>query len=322
MIQALLDSAPWWAWAGFHLLVFALLAVDLGIFNREAHSPSFREAAVWTGVWISLALAFNGLVWSAMGGVRAAEFLTGYLLEKSLSVDNLFVFILIFNAFQVPGRYQHRILFWGILGALVLRGAMILGGTALLRRFEWMIFVFGGFLVFTGIRMLLAREEAEPADPRTSVLARILEAVLPYDPDAGYARFQVGRGRLRRATPALMVLLIVDVTDLVFAVDSIPAVLAVTRDPFIVYTSNIFAILGLRALYFLLARMVDRFRYLKVGVAVILVFVGVKMGLAQVLPIPISTSLLAIALVLAVCVTASLLRPRRQGESNRVGTDK
>jgi tellurite resistance protein TerC len=312
VIQALLQSAPWWAWAGFHLLVFTLLVVDLGISNREAHAPSFREAALWSCVWISLALVFNGLIWYAMDATRAAEFFTGYLLEKSLSVDNLFVFILLFQMFQVPGKYQHRILFWGILGALVMRGAMILGGTALLHRFEWMIYVFGAFLVFTGVKMLLVKDDAEPEDPRNGWLARSLMAVLPYDPEAGFGHFLARKGHVRYATPALLVLMVVEVSDLIFAVDSIPAVLAVTRNPFIVYTSNIFAILGLRALYFLLARMVDRFRYLKLGVALVLVFVGVKMCLAELLPISIGVSLLVIALVLGVCVTASLLRPHRQ----------
>lgn len=312
MIQALLQSAPWWAWVGFHILVFILLAVDLGIFNREAHTPSFKEAMGWSCVWITLALLFNGVVWYAMGTTRAAEFFTGYLLEKSLSVDNLFVFILLFEMFQVPGKYQHRILFWGILGALVMRGAMILGGTALLHRFEWMIYVFGVFLIFTGIKMMLVKEEAEPEDPRNGWLARSLKAILPYDPEGGFHRFLVRKGHLRYATPALLVLLVVDVTDLIFAVDSIPAVLAVTLDPFVVYTSNIFAILGLRALYFLLARMVDRFHYLKLGVALVLMFVGVKMCLMKILPISIGVSLLVIALVLGACVTASLLRPRAQ----------
>jgi tellurite resistance protein TerC len=309
VIQALLQSAPWWAWAGFHLLVFILLALDLGVFNREAHTPSFKEAAGWSCVWIALALIFNGVVWYAMGTTRAAEFFTGYLLEKSLSVDNLFVFILLFEMFQVPGKYQHRILFWGILGALVMRGAMILGGTALLHRFEWMIYVFGLFLIFTGVKMMVVKDKAEPEDPRDSWLARSLQAILPYDPEAGYQHFMVRKGHLRYATPAMLVLLVVDATDLVFAVDSIPAVLAVTMDPFIVYTSNIFAILGMRALYFLLVRMVDRFHYLKLGVALVLVFVGAKMCLMKLLPISIGVSLLVIALVLGVCITASLMRP-------------
>ena len=309
MIQALLQSAPWWAWAGFHLLVFILLALDLVVFNREAHTPSFKEAAGWSCVWITLALIFNVLVWYAMGSTRAAEFFTGYLLEKSLSVDNLFVFILLFEMFQVPGKFQHRILFWGILGALVMRGAMILGGTALLHRFEWMIYVFGAFLIFTGIKMLMVKDKAEHQDPRNSWLARTLQAILPYDPEGGFQHFLVRKGHVRYATPAMLVLLVVEATDLVFAVDSIPAVLAVTMDPFIVYTSNIFAILGLRALYFLLVRMVDRFHYLKLGVALILVFVGAKMCIMEFLPISIGVSLTVIALVLGICVTASLMRP-------------
>ena len=312
MIQALLHSAPWWAWLGFHLLVFLMLALDLGVFNRDSHAPSYKEAALWSVVWISLALVFNGVVWYAEGGVRAAEFLTGYLLEKSLSVDNLFVFVLLFTAFKVPPRNQHRILYWGVLGALIMRATMILAGTALLQRFEWMIFIFGGFLVFTGVKMLLFKE-GEPTDPRNGAIARTFRKFMPYDPDGGFTHFWHKIGPRHYATPMLMVLVIVEVTDLIFAVDSIPAVLAVTQDPFVVYTSNIFAILGLRSLYFLLAKMVDRFHFLKFGLALILTFVGVKMCIAKFLHIPIALSLGIIALILAGCVTASLLRPRQDG---------
>jgi tellurite resistance protein TerC len=313
LVQALLNSAPWWAWLGFHLLVFLMLALDLGIFNRDSHAPSAREAGLWSLVWISLALLFNGVVWYSEGGLKAAEFLTGYLLEKSLSVDNLFVFVLLFTAFQVPARNQHRILYWGVLGALIMRAAMILAGTALLHRFEWMIFVFGGFLVFTGVKMLVMKED-EPADPRHGAIARVFQRFVPYDPDGGFSRFRIRVAGRHLATPMLLVLVIVEVTDLIFAVDSIPAVLAVTRDPFIVYTSNIFAILGLRSLYFLLARMIDRFHYLKLGLAIILTFVGVKMCIATFLPIPIHISLLVIALVLAGCIAASLLWPKAEEE--------
>ena len=312
MIQALLLSAPWWAWLGFHVLVFAMLALDLGVFNRKAHTPGYREAVGWSTAWILLALLFNGVIWRFSGGQRAAEFLTGYLLEKSLSVDNLFVFVLLFTAFQVPPRNQHRILFWGVVGAMLLRAVMIVCGIALLDRFEWMVLLFGAFLVYTGVKMLLTRDRA-PSDPRQGLIARVFQRVVPYDAEAGYWRFWTFKDHRRYATPMLLLLVIVEATDLLFAVDSIPAVLAVTRDPFIVYTSNIFAILGLRALYFLLARMVDRFHLLKLGLALILTFVGVKMCIAKFIEIPILVSLSVIAMILAACVAGSLAWPRAEG---------
>jgi tellurite resistance protein TerC len=297
---------------GFHLLVLIMLALDLGVFNRKAHAPSLREAAWWSVVWIMLALVFNGVIWRAMGGVQAAEFFTGYLLEKSLSVDNLFVFILLFTAFQVPARNQHRILYWGVIGAMLLRAVMIAAGITLLNRFSWMILLFGAFLVYTGVKMLVFREQ-EAADPRRGMLARAFQRILPFDPEGGYERFWVRKEHRSYATPMLLLLVIVEGTDLVFAVDSIPAVLSVTRDPFLAYTSNIFAILGLRSLYFLLARMVDRFHLLKIGLAVILTFVGVKMCIERWVEIPILVSLAVIALILAACVAGSLAWPRAEG---------
>jgi len=307
-LQQLLNSAPWWAWLGFHLLVFLMLALDLGVFNRDSHAPTMREATLWSLVWIALSLLFNGVIWRYMGGLKAAEFLTGYLLEKSLSVDNLFVFVLLFTAFKVQPKNQHRILYWGVLGALIMRAVMILAGTALLNRFTWMIFVFGGFLVYTGVKMMFFKED-EPADPRNGAIARTFKKFIPYDPDGGYAKLLHRVGGRTFDTPMIMVLVIVEVTDLIFAVDSIPAVLAVTRDPFIVYTSNIFAILGLRSLYFLLAKMVDKFHHLKLGLAIILTFVGLKMCLAHFVAIPIVISLLVIAVVLAGCIVTSLVWP-------------
>jgi len=313
LFQAMFDSAPWWAWLGFHLLILVMLALDLGIFNRKAHAPTFRESAWWSLVWVALSLLFNAVVWKTMGGLRATEFLAGYLLEKSLSVDNLFVFVLLFTAFQVPVRNQHRVLYWGVVGAMILRAIMIAAGITLLNRFAWMIFLFGAFLVYTGVKMLVAKDK--PAgDPRRGGIARAFQKLVPYDPDGGYERFWTVRNRRRLATPMLLLLVIVEATDLVFAVDSIPAVLAVTRDPFLVYTSNIFAILGLRSLYFLLARMVDRFHLLQTGLAIILAFVGVKMCLAKVFEIPVQVSLLVIVLVLAACVAGSLAWPKAQGE--------
>ena len=312
MFAALLSSAPWWAWLGFHFLVFLMLALDLGVFNRAAHAPSAREAAVWSAVWVLLSLLFNAVLWKTMSSLKAVEFFTGYLLEKSLSVDNLFVFVLLFTAFQVPPRNQHRILYWGVLGAMIMRALMIAAGITLLNRFSWMIFLFGGFLVYTGVRMLAFREK-EPADPRRGAIARVFRKLVPYDPEGGYERFWVPKNRMHYATPMLLLLVIIEATDLLFAVDSIPAVLAVTRDPFIVYTSNIFAILGLRSLYFLLARMVDRFHWLKTGLAIILTFVGGKMCVARWIEIPIAASLLFITLVLAVCVGGSLIWPQAKG---------
>lgn len=307
MIDALLQAAPWWAWAGFHGLVFVMLALDLGVFNRKAHAPSVREALGWSLVWIALAACFNVLVWRFEGGQKGMEFLTGYVLEKSLSVDNLFVFVLLFGAFQVDMRHQHRVLFWGVLGALVMRAVMILAGVALLNRFHWMMYVFGGFLIFTGIRMLV--QEEHQSDPRHNVLVRLFRKLVPFDEHGGHEHFWSVKDGKRFATPMMLVLVCVEVTDLVFAVDSIPAVLAVSLDPFIVYTSNVFAILGLRSLYFLLAKMMDRFHRLKVGLAFILTFVGVKMCIVEWVKIPTVFSLLIIAAILSGSVIASLAWP-------------
>ncbi len=312
MADALLQAAPWWAWGGFHAFIFCMLALDLGVFNRRIHAPSMREAAAWSAVWIVLALGFCGLIFYGEGTQKGLEWVTGYVLEKSLSVDNLFVFVLVFQSFQVELRHQHRVLFWGVLGALVMRAAMILAGTALLNRFEWMMYVFGGFLVYTGLKMLLVKEtESDPAD---NWLVRAFRRALPFDERGGHDHFTVVRDGRRFFTPMLLVLLTIEVTDLVFAVDSIPAVLAVTRDPFVVYTSNIFAILGLRSLYFLLAKMMDRFHHLKTGLAVVLAFVGVKMCIADWVHIPVQYSLLVIAAVLAGSVVASLAWPVERGE--------
>ena len=320
MFDVLLQSAPWWAWLGFHALVFLMLAVDLGIFNRRQHAPSFREAAIWSGVWIGLALAFNGLVFHWEGPLKGTEWFTGYILEKSLSVDNLFVFVMLFAAFQVEMKNQHRILYWGILGALIMRAVMILAGTALLNRFEWMMYVFGAFLVYTGLKMFRVQGE-EAKDPTKNALVRLFRKVVPFDPEGGHQHFLVRKNHRTYATPMLLVLITVEVTDLVFAVDSIPAVLAVTRDPFVVYTSNIFAILGLRSLYFLLAKMMDRFHRLKLGLAVILTFVGIKMCVAHWLKTSLGlsdqtvilTSLIFISAVLAGSIISSLAWPKEHG---------
>ncbi len=307
MIQIILGAAPWWAWLGFHVFVFAMLALDLKVFNQQAHAPSVKEAAAWSAVWITLALIFNAMIFKAKGPQQGLEWLTAYLLEKSLSVDNLFVFVLLFASFRVELRHQHKVLFWGVLGALVMRACMILAGTALLNRFSWMIYVFGGFLVFTGVKMLVTEEEER--DPSAHPAVRFFKRLVPFDEKGGFERFFTVREGRRFATPMLLVLLSVEITDVVFAVDSIPAVLAVTRDPFVVYTSNIFAILGLRSLYFLLAKMMDRFHRLKIGLAVILAFVGVKMCIAEWLKIPTAISLLVILAVLVSSVAISLVWP-------------
>ena len=314
MIAALSQAAPWWAWLGFHLLVFALLALDLGVFNRKAHAPSVREAAAWSAVWILLALAFNAVLFKVEGPKAGLEFFTAWVLEKSLSVDNLFVFVLLFAAFRVELRHQHRILYWGVLGALAMRAAMILTGTALLRRFEWMMYAFGAFLIFTALKMLFGGESED--DPTDNAITRLFKRCVPFDEAGGHERFWSFRDGRRAATPLLLVLVSVEVTDLVFAVDSIPAVLAVSRDPFIVYTSNIFAILGLRSLYFLLAKMMDRFHRLKTGLAFILAFVGVKMCTEPWLHIPTAWSLLVILAMLGLSVAASLAWPHApEGEA-------
>ncbi len=296
-----------WFWIGFNLFVLAMLALDLGVFHRKAHAVTTKEAALWSAVWVGLALTFNAALYAWQGPVVALEFLTGYLIEKALSVDNIFVFLMIFTYFQVPAAYQHRVLFWGILGALIMRGIFIAAGTALLARFVWTLYVFGAFLVVTGLRMCLAKTEG--MHPEANPLVRFFRRLMPVTEGYVEDRFFVRRGGVLFATPLLLVLMVVESTDLVFALDSIPAIFGVTRDPFIVYTSNIFAILGLRALYFLLAGVVDRFRYLKLGLSVILVFIGAKMLLHHLYDMPVTVSLLVVLSVLAVSIIASLIRP-------------
>jgi tellurite resistance protein TerC len=313
-----------WLWIGFNIFVLAMLALDLFVFNREAHEIRAKEASAWSVLWVILALGFGAGVYFYMGRESALEYLTGYLIEKALSVDNIFVFVLIFSYFGVPARYQHRILFWGVLGALIMRGAMIGLGAFLIHRFHWIIYVFGGFLVITGIRMALQREQN--LDLGKNPVIRLVRRFLPITADYHGQRFFVREatgpgGELRRAaTPLFVVLLLIETTDLIFAVDSIPAIFAVTDNTFIIYTSNVFAILGLRALYFLLAGVIEKFHYLKLGLSVVLVFVGIKMLLSTVRPIPIAISLGVIALVLALSIVASLLFPKeRDGEDTNGG---
>ena len=307
-------------WIGFTVFVIAMLALDLGVFHRKAHEIRMREALVWSVVWIGLALSFNAGVYFWFGHERALEFLTGYLIEKALSVDNLFVFLVLFSYFAVPRQLQHRVLFWGIIGALAMRAAFILAGATLIQHFHWVIYVFGAFLVFTGIKLLAARED-DSIHPERNIVLRVFRRIVPCVSDYRGARFSVRDAGRRYATPLLMVLVAIEATDIVFAVDSIPAIFAVTTDPFIVFTSNIFAILGLRALYFLLAGMIGKFRYLKVGLGLVLAFVGSKMLLVDFIHVPIAVSLVIVAILLSLSVLASLLFPAESARNEAVGAD-
>jgi tellurite resistance protein TerC len=294
-----------WIWVAFLAFVLAMLGIDL-FAHRDGHAIGFREAAAWSILWTVLGLGFALIVWGWQGSKAGGEYLAGYLLERSLSIDNLFVFVLIFRSFAVPVENQHRVLFLGVLGALVFRALFIAAGATLLETFHWTIYLFGAFLVFTGIRML--RNTEPKIDPTGNPLLKALARVVPSTDEYHGQRLTVREAGRLVATPMLAVLLIVETTDVLFAMDSIPAVFAVTKDTFLVFTSNAFAILGLRALYFLLAGMVDRFRYLKIGLAAVLVFVGVKMTLSEVWAIPTAVSLAVIALSIGVSIVASLRR--------------
>jgi tellurite resistance protein TerC len=333
-------TEPLWLWVGFNVFILAMLALDLGVFHRKTHVVSVRESLTWTAVWVGLALVFNAGVWYYAGSGKALEFFTGYLIEKSLSVDNVFVFALLFSYFAVPPKYQHKVLFWGILGALIMRAIMIAAGAALITKFSWIIYLFGAFLILTGIKMIVKREEE--IHPERNPVVRWFKQLMPVTPEYrgdkffvrevprsaggppaglekrgapgladGPSAFRAGRGVLM-ATPLFVVLLLVEFTDLIFAVDSIPAIFAVTKDPFIVYTSNVFAILGLRSLYFALAGVMDKFHYLKIGLGVVLAFVGVKMLLAHsAWKIDTLVSLGVIVVILTVSVVWSLMRPKK-----------
>jgi tellurite resistance protein TerC len=314
-----------WLWVGFNIFVLAMLAVDLFVFHREAHAIRTAEALAWSVIWIVLALIFGVGVYAFMGREAGLEYFAGYLIERALSIDNIFVFVLIFTYFRVPARYQHRVLFWGILGALLMRGAMIAAGAYLIHQFHWVIYVFGGFLVFTGIRMATHSEQAIDLErnPMIRLVRRLFPVSSGYHGEHFFVREETtGVSRLV-VTPLFVVLALVETTDLIFALDSIPAIFAVTDDPFIIYSSNIFAILGLRAMYFLLADVMDRFHYLKIGLSVVLVFVGVKMLVTDVYKIPIGLSLALIVVVLGVAMAASWFWPREDAEpaSSRADRD-
>lgn len=294
-------------WILFNAFVLLMLALDLGVFHRKAHRVGFKEALAWSGVWVVLALAFNVWVYFTMGRQPALEFLTGYLIEKSLSVDNIFVFVLLFSFFRVPAEYQHRVLFWGVIGALLMRALFIGVGAVLIAQFHWIIYLFGAFLIYTGYKMFT--KSVEDMHPEDNPLVRWFVRNGRVTSQYHGSRFFIYNDGKRLATPLFLCLLSIEFTDLIFAVDSIPAIFAITQDPFIVYTSNVFAILGLRSLYFALEGIISRFPYLRYGLAIVLVFIGLKMVLADVYKVPVVASLAVIAAIL----TGSLLWGRRKG---------
>ena len=319
LYNGLCDAMPsnWIFWLVFNLFVLAMLALDLGVFHREKHVVRLREAAGWTLVWIALAACFAVLIYffghrmvghARPNSVLSLEFVTGYLIELSLSVDNLFVFLLIFRYFSVPREFQHQVLFWGVLGALVMRVIFIMAGITLLNRFHWFIYVFGAILIYSGVKLL--RQKDEQIRPEANPVLRGFRKLFPVTKDYKDRRFFVRRGAVRYATPLAVVLLLVETTDVLFATDSIPAVLAVTREPFIVYTSNVFAILGLRSLYFALAGMIERFHFLHYGLSLILIFIGVKMLASNYVQIPTEMALGVVAGVLALSVGLSIAFPK------------
>jgi tellurite resistance protein TerC len=293
-----------WLWAGFILFVLAMLAIDLGVFHKKAHEVSVKEALTWSGVWFILAVVFNLGIYLWFGPERALAFATGYLIEKALAVDNIFVFVIIFSTFAIPAVYQHRVLFWGVLGALLMRAAFILAGGAFLQRFHWAMYVFGGLLAVAGIKLLIQRNQE--THPEHNPIVKAFRKIFLVTPECDGDKFTVLRAGRRYATPLLLALVAVEVSDLVFALDSIPAIFAITLDPFIVFTSNIFAIMGLRSLYFLLAVVITKFAYLKIGLSLVLIFVAAKMLLVDVYKISIPASLAIIASILGLSILLSL----------------
>jgi tellurite resistance protein TerC len=292
-------------WASFNFFVLVMLALDLGVFHRKSHEVGVREALIWTSVWITLAMIFNLFIYFYFDKETAIEFFTGYMIEKSLSIDNIFVIIMIFSYFSVPKAYQHKVLFWGILGALVMRVIFILSGIELIHRFHWLVYIFGGFLVITGIRMLKAGEAK--LEPEKNPLIKLARRIFRFTPDFEGDNFFVKKAGVLWATPLFLVVIMIEFTDLIFAVDSIPAILSISDDSFIVYTSNVFAILGLRSLYFALAGIEKYFQYLKYGLSAILIFVGLKMSLVDFIYIPVEISLIVIVFILAIAMLASVI---------------
>ena len=298
-----------WPWIIFNAFVLLMLAIDLGVFHRQSKKVSFKEAITWSAVWVTLALIFNGWIYYSMGEKPAVEFLTGYLVEKSLSVDNIFVFVLLFSFFNVPEEYQHRVLFWGVIGALIMRAIFIVVGAVLIAKFHWIIYLFGVFLVFTGYKMF--KKSASDMHPEENPLVRWFIKKGKVTNEYHGKEFFVNINGKHLATPLFLCLLSIEFTDLIFAVDSIPAIFAITKDPFIVYTSNVFAILGLRSLYFALEGIITKFPYLRYGLAIILIFIGCKMLLVDVYKIPIAVSLGFIALVITLSIVWEKIFPKR-----------
>jgi tellurite resistance protein TerC len=292
-------------WAGFNLFVLLMLALDLGVFHRKAHEVKFKEAIIWSGIWILLALLFNVFIWQYFGQTKAVEFLTGYIVEKSLSIDNIFVFVLVFSAFQVPSAYQHKVLFWGIIGALIMRAVFIFAGVSLIVKFHWIIYVFGVFLIYTGFK--IAKDKGTKINFENNRFLKFIRKTIPFTENFVEDKFFIRQNGKRFATPLFLVLVLIEVTDLIFAVDSIPAILAITSDPFIVYTSNVFAILGLRSLYFALSGSLRYFTYLHYGLALILAFVGIKMLISDIYKLNSFVSLGIITMILAGSMVASLI---------------
>ena len=300
----------WTWWIGFHVLIFILVALDLGVLHKKSNVISIKAALLWSAGWIFISLLFNVVVYYWFGYDSALEFLTGYLIEKSLSVDNIFVFAIVFNYFGVPLRYQHKVLYWGIIGALIMRGALIALGTALISNFHWVIYIFGAFLVYTGIKMAI--QKGVSVHPERNPIVNLAKKIMPISKDYDGNKFVVNIDGKKFFTPLIVVLMVVEVTDLAFAVDSIPAIFAITHDSFIVYTSNVFAILGLRALYFALSGILELFHYLKYGLGMVLSFVGTKMLISEIYEIPILIALGVVAAILTISIVASILMPAPQ----------
>ena len=305
-------------WVGFNIFVLILLALDLGVFHRGARTIKIKEALWWSAIWVLVALLFNAVVYFWRGSDTALQFLTGYLIERSLSVDNLFVFLLIFNYFRVPAHFQYKVLFWGILGALIMRALFIAAGVTLIHMFHWVIYVFGAFLIIIAVRM--AFEEEKEIHPEKNPVLKLFRRFMPVADDYVAGKFFIRKNKKSFATPLFVVLLVIETTDVIFAVDSIPAILAITTDPFIVYTSNVFAILGLRALYFALAGAMELFHFLNIGLSIILAFVGVKMLLSRFYEIPVSVALGVVILTLVITIIASIIFPQSRQKKSSSGT--